>query len=284
MLAQRLAEARRRLEAAGLSPADAALDAEVLARHVLGWDRATLLTRAREAEPSAFAVPFDALLMRREAREPVAQIVGHREFWTLDFYVTRDVIVPRPETELIVEEALSLAREENVRHVMDVGTGSGCLAIAIAHELRDVRVTATDISLRALEVAARNAARHGVTGRVDFRMTDVLQDVIGTADLIVSNPPYVPEREAESLQPEVIDYEPHAALFAGPTGLAVIERLFAEARRRLAPHGRLVVEFGFGQESQVVALAEAAGWHVVRIRKDLQSIPRTIVLARTPHG
>jgi release factor glutamine methyltransferase len=279
-VAERLAAARGRLEAAGLLPADAALDAEVLARHVLGWDRATLLAHAREPEPPEFPRRFEALLARRLDREPVAQIVGVREFWERDFEVTRDVLIPRPETEIIIEEALRFARERTCRHALDVGTGSGCLAVTIACELPDVRVTATDVSAAALAVARRNAQRHAVTERVTFLRSDVLEGVEGAADLIVSNPPYVPEREAAHMQPEVVRYEPHQALFGGLTGLDVIQRLFVEAPRRLAPDGLLVVEFGFGQGESVSELARETGWRVERIRNDLQGIPRTIVLSR----
>lgn len=279
-VAERLATARARLEAAGIRSADAALDAEVLARHALGWDRARLLAHAREPEPPDFAQTFDAFVERRSAREPVAQIVGVREFWERDFEVTRDVLIPRPETEMIVEEAVAFAKEHPCRAVIDVGTGSGCLAVTIACELEAVHVTATDASDAALAVARRNARRHGVDGRITFVDADVLRGVPGTADLIVSNPPYVPESDAAAMQPEVLRYEPHLALFGGPGGLEVMRRLFVEAKDRLADHGRLVVEFGFGQEDAVRDLASTTGWDVVKIREDLQGIPRTIVLGR----
>jgi release factor glutamine methyltransferase len=276
----RLAAARTRLETAGLHSANAALDAEVLARHALGWDRASLLSRGRDPEPAGFAEAFEPLIARRVAREPVAQIIGVREFWGLDFEVTSDVLTPRPETELIVQEALAFAREHPCRQVVDIGTGSGCLAVAIAHELPDVQVTAVDRSAAALEVARRNASRHGVSDRVQFLHGDLFDGASDPADLIVSNPPYVPEADAVSLEPEVVRHEPHIALFGGPTGLEVIDRLFAEAGHHLAPHGRLVVEFGFGQEAGVTRHAQDAGWTVLRVGEDLQGIPRTIVLTR----
>lgn len=281
-VADRLAAARSRLRAAGIPSEDAALDAEVLARHVLGWDRASLIVRGRDPEPPGFGERLEALLSRRIAREPVAQIVGSREFWELDFEVTRDVLIPRPETELIVEEALAFARERECRHVVDVGTGSGCLAVSIARELPNVHVTAVDASEAALAVARRNAERHGVVDRVAFHHGDVLQGVREPADLIVANPPYVPDADAAHLQEDVLRYEPHMALFGGPTGLDVMERLFAQAPDHLAAGGRLIVEFGFGQSEQVKKLAASTGWQVVRVREDLQSIPRTIVLTRTP--
>jgi release factor glutamine methyltransferase len=278
-IADRLAEGRARLEAAGLRPADARFDAEVLARHVLGWDRATLVVRSRDAEPAGFVDAFDQLVARRAARQPVAQVTGVREFWGLDFEVTPDVLTPRPETELIVEEALAFADGHRCTRVTDVGTGSGCLAIAIAHARPGLQLYATDISERALAVARRNAARHGVTDRITFAEGDLFAGG-DAADLIVSNPPYVPDADAGHMQPEVVRHEPHTALFGGPGGLEIAQRLLVEAVPRLAPGGRLIVEFGFGQEADVVALAEAAGWRVVRVREDLQGIPRTVVLAR----
>ena len=281
-VADRLSTARTRLEAAGIPPLDAAFDVEVLARHVLHWDRASLIARARDAEPDGFSTRLDVLLARREAREPVAYIVGSREFWGLDFDVTRDVLIPRPETEIIVEESLAFAREYPCRHVVDVGTGSGCLAVSIAHELAQVQVTAIDTSDAALAVARRNAARHGVLERVTLRHGDLLQGLTAPADLIVANPPYVPDDELAHLQEDVVRYEPHEALFGGPTGLEIVERLFHKAPDHLARGGRLIVEFGFGQGEAVKRLAESVGWQVVGIRGDLQSIPRTIVLARGP--
>ena len=282
-VADRLAAARARLAAAGLPPDEARFDAEVLVRHVLGWDRAALIAHGRDPERAGFADTLEQMLDRRIQREPVAQIIGRREFWGLDFEVTRDVLVPRPETELIVEEALAFASEHPVRRVIDVGTGTGCLAIAIASELPDVRITATDISLPAIEVARRNAAVLGVDGRIEFHLGDVLEDVGGPVDLIVSNPPYVPDYMAAQLAPEVIEYEPHAALFGGESGLEIIAALFQQAPARLAAGGRLVVEFGFDQREAVERLAAAHGWNVLRIRADLQGIPRTIVLTRTAH-
>jgi release factor glutamine methyltransferase len=283
-VAERLARARTHLESAGLTAAEAALDAEVLARHVLQWDRAHLLSRGREPEPPDFAETYAALVARRARREPVAQIVGHREFWGLEFDVTPDVLVPRPETELIVEEAIAFARERHCRTMADVGTGSGCLAVSIARELPDVRVTAIDISPAALAVARRNARRHAVAERISFLEGHLLGPLDGRVDLIVSNPPYVPETEATLLAPEVRDHEPHAAIFGGPDGLDVLRALFADAPGHLAEGGRLVVEFGFGQRDAIVHLAQAAGWNVLRVRDDLQGIPRTLVLTRNRYA
>lgn len=278
-LHERLAHARRALVDAGIDPAEAAIDVEVLARHALNWDRARLLTALRDPMPPGLDPSFESMLRRRLAREPVAYIVGHREFWGHEFAVSPAVLVPRPETEIIVEEALDEAkRGRAIGTIVDVGTGSGCLAVTLALELPRARVIATDVSPAALEVARANAARLGAD--VTFVECNLLDGFEGRADLIVSNPPYVPETLAGSLPPDVARYEPHGALFGGHDGFAVIRRLFTTAAPRLAEEGRLVVEFGFGQEADIRALAAAAGWQVDRIRTDLQGIPRTAVLRR----
>lgn len=276
----RLAAARHAFERAGIAPDEAAIDAEVLARHALGWDRAALIARGHEPPPARFDEAFAPLVERRVGREPVAQIVGHREFWGLEFEVTRDVLVPRPETELVVETALDLARGGGIRRIVDVGTGSGCIAVALAVSLPDASLVATDTSPAALAVARRNAQRHGVDRRIVFVESDLFAGLQEPADLIASNPPYVPTGDLASLPPEVARYEPHQALLAGADGLSAIARLFDEAAAHLAPEGRLVVEFGFGQASKITALADAAGWRLHAMRPDLQQIPRVIVLGR----
>jgi release factor glutamine methyltransferase len=279
-LHQRIAAARDELVRAGLQPADAAIDAAVLARHALGWDRATLLARSREAPPPFFHSSFDAFVARRAAREPVAMITGVREFWGLDFEVTPAVLVPRPETEFIIEEALS-AFTRPPRRVVDVGTGTGCLAVALSREFPSSHVIATDISAAALVVARRNARRHSVASRISFVCTSFLAGIAPRADLIVSNPPYVPSTAAPALAPEIVRHEPHTALFAGRDGLAAIRALLDTAAPHLTPGGRLILEFGYGQEPEVTSLAADAGWEIVRLREDLQGIPRTIVLERS---
>jgi release factor glutamine methyltransferase len=251
----------------------------VLARHVLGWDRTTLLVHLPDPPPAGFDSRFQPLVERRLRREPVAYITGRREFWGLAFTVTPDVLVPRPETEFVIEEALQLRADtsRSLRRIIDVGTGSGCLAVSLAVECREARVTATDTSRAALAVASQNAAAHGVADRIQFLEADLFGDA-AAADLIVSNPPYVPEGDA--LPPEVARYEPKQALLAGADGMSVIRRLMDAAPRHLAPGGRLIVEFGCGQEALVRAAAAERGWDVSRIRADLQGIPRTVVLRR----
>jgi release factor glutamine methyltransferase len=280
-LHERLAEARDRFVRAGIPREEATLDAELLARHVLGCDRATFVTRARDPLPSAFDRLYEAVVERRVNREPMAYILGHREFWGLEFEVTPDVLIPRPETELIVEEALAaMPAREAVRRIVDVGTGSGCLAIVLAIEFSSAQVTATDVSEAALSVAHRNCHRHHVTDRVSLVTGHLLDGVEKSADVIVSNPPYVPATEAADLQPEVADYEPATALYAGVDGLGVIRQLLADAPPHLNGGGRLFVEFGLGQEAAIHEEARRNGWTVERIRRDLQSIPRVAVLRR----
>jgi release factor glutamine methyltransferase len=281
ILADRVARAREAIVAAGVRPQDAALDAEVLARKILDCDRAAFVVSLRDEEPADFAEAYRALVDRRCSREPMAYILGEREFWGRPFEVTPDVLIPRPETELIIEEALELFPAGRAPAVIvDAGTGSGCLAVALALEFPEARVIATDISEAALAVARRNAAKNGVGDRIDFRAGDLLAPVTEIADLIVSNPPYVASGDAPGLVPEVRDHEPHVALFAGGDGLALFGKLFPSAAPRLRPGGRLIVEVGYDQDERVAALASRDGWTLSHVRQDLQSITRTLVFTR----
>ena len=281
-LEERLSAARRRLVAAGIDKHDVALDAEVLARHALGWDRTRYLTRARDPVPPRFDEHFDPLVERRCRREPVAQITGSREFWGLDFAVTADVLIPRPESELLVETALALLVDRTAPwDVADVGTGSGCLAVALARELRCARVTATDLSSAALAVGRRNATRHGVADRISFHDTRGLDGRPGPYDLVVSNPPYVPAPEMVRLDPEIARYEPASALCGGPDGLDPARELVLTAEFWLRAGGWLLMEIGAGQDAAVTAVvARQHTLSLVEIRTDLQGIPRTAVIQR----
>lgn len=280
-----VARAQARLVAAGLAPDDARADAEVLARHVLGWDRAAYLARRREPAPPEFVERFAHLVDRRVRREPVAYLTGSREFWGLDFSVTPGVLIPRPETELVVETAIvTFAGRGEPRLVLDVGTGSGCLAVVLAREFPSAVVVATDRSLDALGVARLNAARHGVAGRVRFVQADLLAGLRGTFDLIVSNAPYVASEDWPTLPPDVREYEPRQALDGGPGGLAVLGELFTQAPSRLAPGGVVVVEIGAGQDGAVCALCERSGWRIVDVRRDLQGWARVVAAERPGRG
>jgi release factor glutamine methyltransferase len=273
-MASRVARAAATLEAAGVPADEARQDAALLARHVLNWDLGTWLTRLRDDAPEDFSEPFARVIARRARREPVAYITGEREFFGRSFRVSPAVLIPRQETELIVEEALAAGGAT----VVDIGTGSGALAISLALELPDARVVATDISPAALIVARDNADRLGATGRVEFRAGAFFAGADDPVDLIVSNPPYVAERDRLTLMPEVADFEPDTALFSGPDGLDTIRELFRLAPRRLTSGGTFIVEFGLGQAGAMRALVdEQPGLRLIRIREDLQRIPRVLV-------
>ena len=275
--------ARDRFMNAGISANLATLDAEVLARQVLGWDRARFLTDRNEKASSVFLLQYEPLVARRERREPVSYILGTREFWGLPFEVGPDVLIPRPETEFIVEETIALTGKESSPLIVDVGTGSGCIAIALAREIPGARVIATDVSKYALEVARRNALRHDVANRITFVETSFLDGIEETADVIVSNPPYVPAVSQPALTPEVRDYEPAVAVFGGEDGLDGLRSVVEGAAQHLKPGGWLVMEFGCGQDDCVTDLVNAVdGIDLVKIRHDLQDIPRTVVCRRTP--
>lgn len=283
-LGDRVARARESFARAGVAADEAATDAEVLARHVLGWDRATWLARRREPAPPGFEVRYAPLAGRREKREPVSCITGRREFWGLAFAVGPAVLTPRPETELIVETAIERfgGRRDARLAIADVGAGSGCLAVALAREFPRAAVTAVDVSPAALAVAGRNAAAHGVADRI-ARVAAPLADWLAGGgadfDLIVANLPYVPTGELASLPPEVRLHEPRIALDGGPDGLDPLRGLLRGAAARLKPDARIIVELGRGQADALRDAAAASGIALLDVRSDLQGIPRTAVLA-----
>ena len=280
-LADRVHAATRQLEHAGLAPHDARLDAEVLARHVLSWPRSRYLAALRDAAPPELGAAYETLIARRCHREPVSQITGHREFWGREMWVTRNVLTPRPETELLVEAALEWARERSGLTVLDLGTGSGCLAVTLAAELPDSRVTAVDVSPAALAVARQNASHHHVGERITFVETSWTDGLQGRFDLIVTNPPYIRDGEVEQLQPEVRDHEPRLALTAGLDGFDAIRAILDTAPDQLASDGRLLVEIGAGQEGALGQIVGQRGELTLRdVRADLQGIPRVAVIDR----
>jgi release factor glutamine methyltransferase len=283
-IAAAIAAARTRLRGAGVPVREAELDASLLARHLLRWDAARLIAAGADAVPADFAAAFDALVDRRARREPVAYILGKQEFWGLEFRVGPGVLIPRPETESIVQAALDRFPPEARLIAADVGTGSGCIAVALAHERPNAKVVAMDVSSEALAIAAANAQLHGTAERISFVPADLFADGDRSRlfDLIVSNPPYVPDGDRASLQPEVLEHEPAEALFAGSDGLDVIRRLLPAAATRLKPGGYLIFEIGMGQDRAVRQLVAATpGLDLVEIRPDLQGIPRTVIAAAT---
>lgn len=280
-LHERLAAAREQLVRAGIQPSEAAIDVELYARTILQWDRARLLLHLQSAVPDTLEPQFSDWLARRERFEPSAYIVGEREFWGLDFFVTPAVLVPRPETELVVEETVAIARAEGQSlRIADIGTGSGCIAVSVAHDVPRCTVIATDVSSRALEVARRNSERHAVDRRIHFVCTPYLDGVHGTFNVITANPPYVRTIDKRGLSPDVLQ-EPHVALFGGVSGLEHIDAVLATASQALRPGGWLVMEFGFGQEDEVRELASRQpNLFVDRTRADLQGLARTAIIQR----
>jgi release factor glutamine methyltransferase len=277
-----VAEARGRLRDAGLSSKGAELDARLLAQFVLGWTAERLMASGHDPEPPGFAGEYEALVERRIGREPVAYILGQQEFWGLPFEVSPAVLIPRSETELIVEAALELFPEaKRPLAIADVCTGSGCVAVALAHERPASRIIATDISHVALDVARRNARRHGVADRMEFRCADLLEGLDGPFDAVACNPPYVAEVDRGGLQPEVRDHEPHVALFGGHDGFHLVERFVKNAAAAVRRGGYLLFEFGLGQDDRVEAVVEQTdGLRLRELRRDLQGIARTAVVER----
>jgi release factor glutamine methyltransferase len=281
-----LAEAESLL-AGGPHPDRARRDAEALLLDVLRghWrmtNRAWLIAHEDEAVPRDAAVTFGAWVRRRLEGEPLQYICGETEFYRMPFYVNRSVLIPRPETELLVEKAVQLAPLVRRPRMLDVGTGSGVIAIALAHEWPDAVVTATDLSTAALDVAHRNAERLGFAKRVRFLQGDLLEPVAGEQfEFVISNPPYVPEADRDSLALEVRGYEPEQALFSGEDGLAVYRRLIPAAFAVLVPGGFVLLEIGYGQRGSVDALLVAVGFGDIEFTLDLQGIPR-VASARRP--
>jgi release factor glutamine methyltransferase len=279
------------------------LAAEVLLLYCLERDRGWLYSHPDEHLDPYLAASYFTLIARRVAGEPTQYLTGTQEFWGLEFEVTPAVLIPRPETEHVVEVALERLGAAGIKidlktgapspplRIADVGTGSGCLAVALAHELPHAEVFATDISAAALDVARRNAARHGVADRIRFVEADLLDGLslspLVTShspllfDLIVSNPPYVARSEEAALPREVREHEPEAALFGGPTGVEIYARLVEQAGSLVRPRGNLILELGYGAADSVRAiLAAQPGWANICVTNDLAGIPRVLAAER----
>ena len=276
-----IAAAAERLSSSEYLRADAHRDGAMLLQHILGISRAQLLADPyRAMTPDEYA-SYAVLIERRLAHEPIQYITGEQEFFGLPFRVTPAVLIPRPETEHLVEAVLNEEHRSSPVRIVDVGTGSGAVAVALAEHLRSAEIIATDISPAALEVAAENAARNGVGNRIRFVESDLLEELTlhEPCDAIVSNPPYVAFADGKEMHPQVRDFEPAIALFATGSGLDVYRRLIPQARVALKPNGLLALEIGHEQRD---ALAELlTEWKDVRFIPDLQQIPR-VALARKP--
>jgi release factor glutamine methyltransferase len=275
-LASWVEDGERRLRASP-HPERARRDAETLLLHLIQRDRAFLIAHADEILSAEGVVLYYALIERRLAGEPIQYITGETEFYGLPFRVDHSVLIPRPETEHLVEKALSLAANFPHPRIADIGTGSGAIAVALAHKLPGAQVTAIDLSPQALAVARVNAKQNTVDKRIRFIEGSLLEPVAQeTFDLIVSNPPYVPEADRASLSVEVRDHEPQLALFAGSDGLAIYRQLIPQAAAALAKDGFLALEVGYGQHSAVADLLTASGFTHVDFSPDLQGIQRVV--------
>ena len=285
-IAQAILQGTHKLREAGVT--EARREAGSLLGHVIGRDQSFIITHADDAVADAKLEEYSELLDGRAAGKPLQYLVGRQEFFSLEFEVTPDVLIPRPETELLVENALNLVAHRDAKvSICDVGTGSGCIVISLLHQLPNARGIALDLSPAAIAVARRNAGRHSVSDRLEFLVSDCfsgLRDTDGPFDLLVSNPPYVPAGQIEGLQREVRDHEPHLALEAGSDGLSVIRRLLADAGNHLKDGGYFLFEIGFDQGEAVRRLiepmAQGGGWKLLDIYPDLQGIPRTVALQK----
>ncbi|MGH9451645.1 MAG: peptide chain release factor N(5)-glutamine methyltransferase [Terriglobia bacterium] len=301
LVREALREALRTLAESGIPAPE--LGAELLLMHTLGCDRGQIHTHPEREIPDAIAQQYFDLIGQRLTGKPTQYITGHQEFWGLDFAVTPDVLIPRPETERVVETALEFCHggrlaadlalpgqprtsgtDDGPVKLVDVGTGSGCIALAMASELPGAEIHAVDISRLALAVAERNAARLKLTGHVRFRESDLLRTLLadgaaGTFDFVVSNPPYVALNDLEDVQREVKEFEPRVAWGGLARADEIYRRLFPEALQLLKPGGRVVVEIGYKMREAVVGLL-GAGWHRIEVHPDLSGIPRVVAAQR----
>lgn len=265
---------------------EAIVDARALIGHALNLRRVQLLSHADRILETREINAISALAARRLKHEPVSRILGHRGFWDLDLYVSPDVLVPRPETETVVEAALDIVlrsgtRQEKLR-ILDIGTGTGALLLALLQELPNAAGIGTDLSEAAAAVARGNADRNKLSRRADFVVCNMADGVEGPFDLVVSNPPYIPHAEIATLMPEVRDYDPLLALDGGTDGLDAYRAIARDAARLLAPRAHLIVELGIGQESAVAALFLQSGLKVSPARADLAGIPRALMAQNEP--
>ena len=275
---EKIDQAARRLAASGIE--SARLDAELLMAAAVGASRAAVITGSIDLTPAALD-KFDALIARREKREPVAYLLGRKEFYSLDFEVSPAVLIPRPESELVVAAALEVIAAAPDARVLDIGTGSGAIAVAIAVNAARAHVTGVDISADAIAVASRNAARHRVEDRMRLRRGDCFDmldggPALGSFEVIVSNPPYLDDTEIAALEPDIRAFEPRLAMSAGAGGLDVFRAIAAGAPRHLAHDGQLIVEVAAGQAAAVAKLFAQAGLRVVSVINDFAGQPRVV--------
>jgi release factor glutamine methyltransferase len=284
-LAEAINNAANLLSTAGIT--NARLDAEVLLSHIIVKDRVWLITHRDDVLDEKLQRDFADMIQRRTRREPLQHIIGNQEFWGLVFKVSPDVLIPRPETEFIVEAALAIVQDRNTLvRIIDLCTGSGCIAVSLAKELTAARVIATDVSEKALAVARENTRRHGVSEHIRFLLGDLFEpleelDIRGQMDIIVSNPPYVQAGDLSTLQPEVRDYEPEMALISGPEGTEMAKRIIQRAPEYLKKNGALIMEMGLGQAKALTRMVEATGaYGYSELLKDLAGIERVLIVRK----
>lgn len=280
-LRQALTTATARLVADPHLRDNATLDAELLLLHVLEVPRVTLRAHPDRELTAGEQAVYEDTITRRLHHEPIQYITGRQEFYGLLLNVTPAVLIPRPETEHLVEAVLKLLPTDRPLKIADIGTGSGAIAIALAVHLPNAEIIALDISAEALAVAAANASQHNIADRISFLQSDLLSTLHDQAeafDAIISNPPYVAETDRATLHPQVRDHEPATALFAGETGLDIYRRLVPEAHNALNPNGLLALEIGHGQQQALMDLL--ANWREVSFIKDLQNAPRVVLATR----
>jgi release factor glutamine methyltransferase len=286
IVAHALNEAAKILKVNGI--VNARRDADLLLASVLEKNLTYLIAHNDDFINDQSENKYRQLVKRRAAGEPLQYIIGKQEFYGLEFEVNPSVLIPRPETELLVEAALEILRECKSPTLCDVGTGSGCIAISVVKNIEKARAVSLDISPKALQVAERNAEKNGVAEKITFAESDVFSAFANPKskiqnpkfDLIVSNPPYIPDSDLPTLEREVREHEPHNALFSGSDGLNLIKRLLADAKQFLEKNGFLLFEIGFGQSGKIEALIDQSVWQLIEIRRDLQNIGRVVVLKK----
>jgi release factor glutamine methyltransferase len=279
-LRQALTLATQTLAASEPLRANAHRDAELLLLHTLQIPRTTLLAHPTRELSATEEFLYESLIQRRLKNEPIQYITGQQEFYGLPFKVTPAVLIPRPETEHLVESVLAHLPHNQPLRIVDIGTGSGAIAIALAVHLPQSHISAIDLSPEALAIASANAETNNVANRITFLQSDLLSALTDEApyDAIVSNPPYIPETDSPTLHPEVRDHEPHTALFSGTEGLDIYRRLIPQAHALLKPNGLIALEIGHGQREALASLLH--DWHDVNFVDDLQHIPRVALATR----
>jgi release factor glutamine methyltransferase len=277
-IAEALADAAARLAGSGVF--EPRRESASLLSFALGRPHSFLIAHPEYILSDDEAAKFASAVERRERREPFQYITGKQEFWGLEFDVEPGVLIPRPETEILVEAAVEFLKTCWTPRFAEAGVGSGCISVSILYSVPAATAYATDVNPLALDLAGRNAAKHYVDARLTLRETDLLEGLVGPFDLVVSNPPYIPDAEVATLQSEVRDFEPHTALAGGDDGLDIVRRIVADARHIIRPGGVLMLEIGDGQAAAVSDLFAPADWAGPDFRKDLQGIDRVVSACR----